>query len=82
MRDMSAMRMPSCEPIRPASVIMAKTVIQSPVDPITAAQKKRAKSPEVIRERVVRGADSSETIALNPSSIQGQAIVLAEAGIA
>ncbi len=65
---MRAMRIPSCDPIRPARVIMAKTVIQSPVDPITAAQKKRANIPDVIRERVVRGVDSAAVIRLNPNA--------------
>ena len=45
--------------MRFANVNMAKTVTQSPVEPITAAQKKRAKRPLVNRDRVVRGAESS-----------------------
>ena len=67
MRDINAMRMPSCDPILPASVIIANTVIQSPVDPMTAAQKNLEKIPDVINDLVVRGVESSAVIEENPS---------------
>ena len=54
--------------MRPARVIIAKTVIQSPVDPMTAAQKKRANGPDVIRDLIVRGVDSAVAIRLNPNA--------------
>ena len=66
MRDIRAMRMPSCSPIRPARVIIAKTVIQSPVDPMTAAQKNRENGPDVIKDRIVRGVDSAAVIDPEP----------------
>jgi hypothetical protein len=47
-------------------VSKAKTVTQSPVDPMTAAQKNRAKGPDVIIDLVVRGVDSSAVIATSP----------------